>query len=146
MDWWELFVTTLSGSSCQLCRRTHNAVRACRLLLHQVLQPVPTCIIPGWWTASAAPHMARLLFTALYRRLKWCRKCTVTERQSGSSHVPVASSINPQHRLKKTIRPTTGQVAVHDRITGRTSPKTSQWFSCCRSGWSSGARMYLHTL
>lgn len=108
MDRWEPSVITLSGNSCRLCRRTRNAVRACRLLLHQAttdFQPVSTAVIPGWWTASAAPHIAPPLFTALYRRFEWCLKWTVIERQSGSSHVPVASSINPKHRLKKSSDP-----------------------------------------
>lgn len=96
MDWWELSIITLSGNSCQLRRRTHNAVRACRLSLHQAPSTGPNLLHSGM-----APLMDPPLFSALYRRLKWCWKCTVMLQQSGSSRVPVAPPVSPQHRLKK---------------------------------------------
>lgn len=146
MDWWELPIITLSGNSCHLCRRTHNAVRACRLLLHQAptaLQPLPTCVIPGM-----APHIDPPLFTRLYRRLKWCWKGAVTLRQSGSSHVPAAFVHQPTTSSKKKNHQThRGTSRPGDSFThSERVPKTSKWFSCYGSGWSSGARTYFHTL
>lgn len=64
VDWWELSSIALSGNSCQLCRSSCNAVPACLSADSYCIRlPWPfnwskTCVIPGGWTASAAPHIA----------------------------------------------------------------------------------------